>query len=194
MGEERIKSSNRLSMLILLGGGLLAGIVMAVLTVVGGRSVSQGGMGSERPIIPTPIPDLVGQVAPDFTARTPEGELVTLSHLRGSPVALNFWATWCDPCRAEMPELEEARIRYTDLVVLAVNAGETAEDVQAFMSELGLTFPALLDPRGEISDLYGAKFLPTTVWIDAGGVVRGKHIGVLTQALIDDYMAQVKGD
>ena len=101
----------------------------------------------------------MGKPAPDFTAETLGGDTITLGDLRGSPVALNFWATWCVPCTVEMPALESAAARYADqnLVVLAVNAGEPANVVGAFMDEYNLTFPALLDPDGGILDLYAIR-------------------------------------
>lgn len=179
-----------LRFLLLIATGLLAGAVMAVLTVVEpGR-----GLRSVRSSMPTPVPDIVtqGKPAPDFTAQTANGETIHLSDYRGQTVALNFWATWCAPCEVEMPALQRASQRLEgDLVVLGVNAMEPVDDVRAYMDELGLTFPAVLDPEGEIIDTYEVRVFPTTVWIDANGVVVAEHYGALTDELIDDYLEQV---
>ena len=177
---------------ILLTGGVAAGLLMAALTIFGPQQAAgpRGGYAA-----PTPIPErvAVGEPAPDFTGQTPEGETISLSDLRGSPVAVNFWATWCAPCRVEMPALQEASARYADegLVILAVNAGESAGAVKSYAEELGLTFPLILDPDGEIIDLYAVRFFPTTVWVDAEGRVQAKHLGPLTPDLIDRYVADL---
>lgn len=176
---------------ILLGGGLLLGGLMALLIVVGGGAAG----GSSRAPTPIPARATVGQPAPDFTALTPDNQEVTLSGLQGSPVAVNFWATWCGPCRVEMPVLQRASERYaeSDLVILAVNAGESANMVQSYMEALGLTFTALLDPDGSIVELYGIQAFPTTVWIDTQGIIQAKHLGPLSSDLIDSYMADLLG-
>jgi peroxiredoxin len=180
-----------LGLVVLIGAGLLAGVVMAALTLVNpAATLGSGGSG-----VPTPVPDRVaeGQPAPEFTAETASGEQVALSDYAGQPVILNFWATWCAPCQVEMPALQAASERYADqgVVVLAVNALESRDRVTAFMDELGLTFPAVLDPKGEIIDLYEVRVFPTTIWIDAQGVVRAEHLGALDDALIDDYLAEI---
>lgn len=179
-------------LLALVALGLVTGIAMGLLTAFGPqRAPGVGGQGG----LPTPVPDrsAAGSSAPDFTAQTADGETIVLSDLRGRPVALNFWATWCAPCRVEMPELQSASERYAEdgLVILAVNAGESAETVRGFMDELGLTFPAVLDPDGEIVSLYGVRVFPTTIWIDVEGVIRGQHFGALDESLIERYMEDV---
>jgi cytochrome c biogenesis protein CcmG/thiol:disulfide interchange protein DsbE len=120
---------------------------------------------------------------------------MALEELRGSPIALNFWAIWCDPCRLEMPELQSAATRYADqgLVVLGVNAAEPPNQVQAFMDELKLTFPTVIDETGRIAIQYGVYAFPTTIWIDAQGVIRARHIGPLSRQDIDRYVADLLG-
>jgi len=176
---------------ILLGGGVLLGGLMALLVVV------SGGAAGRDSRAPTPVPDraAVGQPAPDFTAFTPDNQEISLSGLRGSPVAVNFWATWCGPCRVEMPVLQRAIERYAEegLVILAVNGGESAGIVQAYMDALGLTFSALLDPNGAIVEQYGIQAFPTTIWIDRQGIIQAKHLGPLSSDLIDSYMADLLG-
>ena len=124
----------------------------------------------------------VGEPAPDFRLETPGGELVSLSDFRGQVVVLNFWATWCTPCRAEMPEFqalwEEHQVQ-GDVVVLAVNLQEGREQVNGFIEDFGLTFPVVLDASGEVLDQYGLPGLPGTFFIDASGVLQGRVLGPL---------------
>ncbi len=178
-------------LLVLIGIGLAAGVVMALLTVYGPARTGLAG----RAALTTPIPDrvAVGKPAPDFTAQTLDGDTVALSGLRGQPVAVNFWATWCVPCEVEMPELESASARYANqgLVVLGVNAGEDALIVRKFVEQVGVTFPIVLDPDSAILDLYEVRAFPTTVWVDAEGMVFAEHLGPLTSDLIDRYMRQI---
>jgi thiol-disulfide isomerase/thioredoxin len=168
---------------IILVPGLLIGGLMAGAMIVFNPSGGPGQM------LPTPVPDLVieGNPAPDFSGETPEGEVVSLSDYRGSIVAVNFWATWCGPCEVEMPTLETAHEQGT-LVVLAVNAAEEADTVDAYMQDLGLTFPTLLDLDSRIVDLYGVRVFPTTVFIDEDGIVLAERYGPLTPDLIDLYL------
>ncbi|NJN43647.1 MAG: TlpA family protein disulfide reductase [Anaerolineae bacterium] len=116
-----------------------------------------------------------GFAAPDFTLSTPAGEVVTLSDLQGRPVIINLWASWCGPCRAEMPALQRVHEAYQDqgLVILAVNA--TYQDSQsaalAFVAEHGLTFPVLLDQDGQASELYELRALPSTYFVRPDGII-----------------------
>jgi peroxiredoxin len=137
---------------------------------------------------------VAGRPAPDFTLQTVEGETITLSDLRGQVVVLNFWATWCPPCRAEMPALQEvydAR-RADGLMVLAIDQNEPADLVASFRDELNLTFPLLLDPGYAVSDLYRIGLLPTTFFIDRGGVIRDVVLGgPMHRALIESKVASL---
>ncbi len=173
---------------ILLLGGIAAGAVMALAVLSAGpRSAPAPG----QTALPTAIPDrvIVGEPAPDFSASTQAGGVIRLSSLyRDTPVAVNFWATWCGPCRVEMPALQQA-FAAGQINVVAVNAGEQPEVVSAYMQELGLTFPAALDPDGSIIALYGIRVFPTTVILDSRGIVRAEHLGPLTPDLIDRYVA-----
>ena len=139
--------------------------------------------------VPSPV---AGRPAPDFTLQTVDGESVTLSHLRGQVVVLNFWATWCPPCRAEMPALQEvydAR-RAEGLTVLAIDQNEPADLVSSFRDELGLTFPLLLDPGYFVSDRYRIGVLPTTFFVDRSGVIRDVVLGgPMPRALIESKIA-----
>ena len=121
----------------------------------------------------------VGDRAADFQLRDLEGNEVSLSSLRGSPILLNFWATWCPPCRLEMPFIQEVYQEWTDkgLVILAIDIGESAATVRDFMQNSNYTIPVLLDTRRVVSQKYNVTAIPTTYFIDRNGVIQDKLIG-----------------
>ncbi|MFO7323196.1 MAG: cytochrome c biogenesis protein/redoxin [Chloroflexota bacterium] len=131
-----------------------------------------------------------GQQAPNFEVVTDTGERHRLSDLRGEVVLLNFWATWCGPCRTEMPEFERAYQEHGDdgLTVLAVNNRETPDKVAGFREEMGVTFPLALDETGDIQTLYGVRQYPTTLVINRDGIITTRHVGPLTAEQIDDLV------
>jgi peroxiredoxin len=135
---------------------------------------------------------VVGAPAPDLTLETPDGERYSLSLARGQVVVLNFWATWCEPCRTEMPMLQARyeQDRERGLLILGVDFDEPAEEVQAFGVELGITFPLLLDPGAEAQRLYRIRGYPSTFVIDRDGLLVVEHIGLLTEARLDYYLDQ----
>ena len=112
--------------------------------------------------------------------------------MRGRPVLVNFWATWCGPCRLEMPTIQSRFNQYqSDLRFLAINFDEPADVVQSFINELELTFDVLLDPGGKVQRLYAVLGYPTTYIIDHEGVISVKHIGIMTEMQLDNYLAGV---
>jgi peroxiredoxin len=117
--------------------------------------------------------------APDFTLEDLSGKRVGLKQFRGKVVFLNFWATWCIPCREEMPAMEKLHreLRDEGLEVVAVNFKESNQQVRKFFGELGLTFIALLDKEGEVSKEYGVWSLPLSYFIDRRGEFVGKAMG-----------------
>ncbi|MFZ4816569.1 MAG: cytochrome c biogenesis protein CcdA, partial [Phototrophicaceae bacterium] len=132
----------------------------------------------------------VGQTAPDFSAFTHTGEEIRLSDLRGKVVLLNFWATWCGPCRVEMPDLEDAALRYGDqLVILGINNRETATQISDFADEIGVTFPLLLDLQGNLQDGFAIRSYPTTLLLDAQGIIVDKHLGFLSAEQLAEKLA-----
>lgn len=112
--------------------------------------------------------------APDFTLQSSTGENVRLAEQRGQVVMLNFWASWCGPCRKEMPLLDEMSKRYSSagFVLYGVNVEEDNTDAKKLLKELGVTFPILFDTESKASSLYNVDAMPTTVVIDKKGVVR----------------------
>jgi len=117
--------------------------------------------------------------APEFSLATPEGKTIALNQLRGQVVFLNFWATWCPPCRLEMPSMERLHQEFRDkgLAMQAIDVGESPKQVSRFMKEFRLNFPALLDVNSEVFSRYGVQGLPTTVLIDRSGRTVGAAIG-----------------
>lgn len=137
-----------------------------------------------------------GFSAPEFSLETIDGGQVTLSDLRGKAVLVNFWASWCPPCRAEMPAIERVYRSYKDLglEVLAVNT-TNQDDVTAaaaFIQELGLTFPIPLDRSGAVSASYNLRGLPSSYFIDQQGIIRSVVVGgPMSEALIQSRVEQL---
>jgi peroxiredoxin len=149
---------------------LMVSILVSVL-VVAGCSSDQ-----------SPAPDLQpGSPAPDFQLQSLDGEVFTLSSLSGGPVMLNFWATWCPPCRAEMPYIQETfedeALREKGLVILAINVGEASSSIEEFMEGNGLSFLVLLDTKSSVAQEYNVRGIPTTLFIDKNGIIKYRKIG-----------------
>ena len=150
---------------------LLAGLAWTLVSRVPSGGETQGQIASAR----------VGFAAPDFTLDLLEGGELTLSELRGKAVVVNLWASWCPPCRAEMPALqhfyEENRARGLEVVAVNTTFQDSESDAAAFVAEFGLTFPVALDRDGAASRAYLLRALPTTYFIDRTGVIREVVIG-----------------
>lgn len=132
-----------------------------------------------------PAAPAVGYPAPELTLTTTSGETFKLSDLRGKPVVLNFWATWCPPCRAELPELQAASQNLAGQVaIVGVNQAEDPDQVRAFAQKLGITYPIPLDENGAASRLYAVRSLPTTFFIDRSGIIRQIQVGPVTEATL----------
>lgn len=125
---------------------------------------------------------LAGSLAPSFPVRRFDGRRDTLEHYRGKLVVMNLWASWCPPCRAEMPDLQRLSTRYGNkgLVVLGVDEGESAQNAEAFARSLGITFPILLDQDQRYGRVYSALGLPTTIIVRPSGVIARGIDGPLT--------------
>lgn len=139
-----------------------------------------------------------GQMAPDFTLKTLDGKTVTLSQLKGKKVVLNFWATWCPPCKVEMPYLQsyfEESAEKDNVVLLAANVtyrDKNAEHVQQFANGLHITFPILLMDNEDVIDSYKVLTLPTTYFIDTEGRVQRQFIGPLDENAVKEYVQDLK--
>ena len=123
--------------------------------------------------------DLTGQSAPDFVLKSSTGENMRLSEHRGDVVMINFWATWCGPCRQEMPLLDDLYARYgrVGFSLLGVNIDDDARRAMQMIDELGVNFPVLFDDTKEVSRLYQVEAMPVTVLVDRSGTVRHVHHG-----------------
>lgn len=129
----------------------------------------------------------IGAKAPDFELKTLSGDTVKLSDLKGKKVMLNFWATWCPPCKAEMPAMEEFHKEAGDeVVILAVNI-DPHLDVKAFVDENGITFPIPLDEEDKVNEMYQVLSIPTTYFIDTKGNIGNKYIGAMNHDAMKQY-------
>ncbi|TVY02092.1 redoxin domain-containing protein [Cohnella terricola] len=129
-----------------------------------------------------------GNRAPNFKLLNLEGEEVELSDFIGKKVILNFWATWCPPCRAEMPHMEKIYSKNSDeVVVLAVNvtsSEKSSGDVQKFVEDFKLTFPVVMDTDGNVSGKYLVYAYPTSLMIDSQGIIREVYLGAMNEDMM----------
>ena len=132
----------------------------------------------------------VGKLAPNFLLQDLDGRAVRLSDLRGRPVFLNFWATWCFFCLTEMPAMQRLADEYGDrIVVVGVNVGEAAADARTYAQNNAIRYPLLLDPDRAVTAAYQPRAMPTSLFIDAAGVVRAVSYGVLTPPQMREHLA-----
>lgn len=140
-------------------------------------------------------PAEANEQAPNFTAPALDGSTLTLADYRGKTVILNFWASWCPPCRAEMPGLYQYYREHQDegLVMIAVNVGESRDIAEAFIQENGFDFPVALDPYSEVADQFGISSLPVTVVIGQDGEIKYQHLGLITRDVLDPQVRPLLG-
>jgi cytochrome c biogenesis protein CcmG, thiol:disulfide interchange protein DsbE len=135
-----------------------------------------------------------GYRAPTFSLKGFDGKTVKLADLKGKPVVLNFWASWCGPCKEEMPDLQEEYNKYKDQVYFfAVNLTDqdNADDAKAFLQSHGVTIPPLLDPTGEVNQKYKIHNVPSTFAIDANGMMKEVRVGQLTKPAMDGMLERL---
>lgn len=132
--------------------------------------------------------------APDFTLQDLNGNTVSLSDFKGKYVFLNFWATWCGPCRQEIPAMEEIYNKYQDdLVIVAVNVGEDYDTVSEFAKDYGLTFEILLDEKQAVASLYQVSGIPTSYFLDQEGNFVSGHVGTMTFESMEEEILSMMG-
>jgi peroxiredoxin len=180
-----LKNGLILAVGLFVGGGLGVVLLFAFGQVrLPGPAAYQGIR--EGVALPAPA---VGSPAPDFEFIQLNGTRASLKDFRGQPVLINFWATWCAPCELEMPAFQS---RYTSsegsFTILAVNYAEPEERIQQYVDRLGLTFPIVLDPDSKVQRLYNVRGYPTSLLVDADGVIRVYHIGLMSESQLDKYM------
>ena len=131
----------------------------------------------------------IGAFAPPIHAQTLDGEMIDLAQLHGTPVIVNFWATWCVPCRVEMPELQAYHQAHPAARVLAVNLGESRRQIVDWVTQLGLTFDVVLDPDQSIATLYRLRGQPSTYVIAPDGVITSIFYGPTTRQSLEAALA-----
>lgn len=179
--------NSRFGWTILLVGLALLGGAWIAYSRAPEAATNEGGELTEAPF--------PGYLAPSFTLSTIQGEEISLSDLRGRPVVLNFWATWCPPCRVETPYFQAASTKYNGLVtVLGIDQGEPLSVVTDFANLMSLSYPLLLDSDNSVNRQYQVTALPTTVFVDADGLVREVHSGIINQAVLEDRIERLMAE
>jgi thiol-disulfide isomerase/thioredoxin len=145
---------------------------------------------SAQPEEPAPV---VGRRAPDFTLESLGGQSVSLASLQGKPVVLNFFATWCGPCKYELPAFQAMAERHADrgLTFLLVDLQEDAEQVAPFLESLKVSLPAVLDESGRVTKTYRVRGLPSTFFVDREGVIRAVQLGALDDRALEGGIAKI---
>ena len=162
-------------------------IIIVLLFIAGGCNSS--------PQVPGGIGTDIGSMAPDFQLMNIEGQNVALSDLSGSPVILNFWASWCGPCREEMPFLQQIYEEWQDkgVLLLGINLREDPSTITDYMQGNGLSFPVLLDTDGSVTQNYDVLGIPTTFFIDIDGIIQMRKLGPFTDVSeIEDYISEIQ--
>lgn len=166
-----------------------ARIVLLVAVILVGGAVAWGVQGGPRTSSAIPR---VGGSAPAFSLQDTNGRTASLAGVRGQPVILNFWATWCPPCKAEMPAISAVSKAHPNMVVLAVDVLEGPELVQSYVSTMNLGFTPVLDPAGSVAGRYHVSSLPTSFFIGPDGTIRAINIGPMDQSSIEQNLQRAQ--
>jgi len=170
-----------------MGAAAIIGGLAGLLLITSAASCAAGGD-------PVSVPGIKkGSVAVDFQLPDLDSQEVSLSDYRGSIVLINFWATWCPPCRSEIPDIEAAyQARRDDgLVVLGVSVEQAPVHVASFVEAMGMSYPVLLDETGAVSRTYRVPGLPLSVFLDREGVIQVRHVGQLTSVQLERYLSEL---
>jgi thiol-disulfide isomerase/thioredoxin len=132
-----------------------------------------------------------GDLAPNFQLVLDDGRQLSLRDLEGQPVLINFWASWCGPCRMEMPDLVELQEENAELVVLAVNVMENQDAIQSFVEEFQMSMPVVVDTEGDLRQLYGVRNMPTSIFIDREGRISTVWAGFLTPDKLEEFAESI---
>ncbi len=197
MTEKRRKRSSKQLIYWLIGLGVMAIVVAIVVmnAMNGAQAASSPTLAQVEPAASDQLaPGSTSIKAPDFTLTTVDGRELSLADFRGRAVLVNFWATWCPPCRREMVDLQQFHQDNQDagVVVVAINAGESAAQVEQFAQEFGLTFDLLLDPDMQALADFRVVSLPTSIFIDREGNIYGRHPGQIARQQMDTQMAALR--
>lgn len=168
-------------------------IVLGSLWLVYSRNLLNTLISAGENVTLEPAP-VIGHPAPDFALPTLDGETIRLSDFKGKPVLINFWATWCGPCRSEFPDFQKAWVDNADkLVIIGINNTITdqKDQVPGFVQEFGVTFPIVLDESGDTSKAYNILGLPTSIFIDRNGNVNEIFTGPINKAYIEAKLSEL---
>lgn len=168
-------------------------LILSLLFLIGcstnsGGSESVGSTDNSKPKVGLGI----GNQAPDFTITMDDGKTIKLSELKGQPVFLNFWATWCPPCKKEMPDIQKISKESRSVRIIGVNVKENPMQVRSFLNSNGYTFPVGYDTKGDIAALYMATGIPTSYAIDTNGIIRHQIQGPLTYAQLNQWFTSLE--
>ena len=178
------KNSKKLkATVIFLLAMLIAGFTIFLAIGVMGTTTATSRSGEE----------LVGKKAPSFVAPKVGGQLVSLENYKNKPLVLNFWASWCPPCRDETPGMERIWRKYEDqgVVILGINVQDGEKEAERYISEFGVTFSNALDLDGSITVDYGVTGLPVTFFIDNDSVVTGRWVGSISEDRLDNWVSNL---
>lgn len=186
--------------------GLLLLAIMVAIVIIGAvqnnmaesEALDNMALGSDVDFLPTDEGLAKGEQAPDFQLTTLDGEVVNLSDYQGKKVMLNFWATWCPPCRAEMPHMQtyyDEQAEDENVVILAVNL--TTEDkglgkIEEFVEEFGLEFAIPMDEEGDVGSTYQAVSIPTSYMIDTEGRIQNKVVGPMDLSMMEQLVEDME--
>ena len=168
-------------------------LVAFVLLVLAGTFFSLAALGPRQAGNGLLARPMTGFSAPAFTLRSLSGRQVSLKSLRGGPVLINFWATWCVACRAEMPQLQKFHEAEGDRVtILGVNMREPAPTVQSYVQAGGYTWTFLLDSTGAVTNAYNIRYVPTSFFVDARGVIRQVYTGPMNLGQMESFLREAE--
>ena len=169
---------------VIIGVAVILGICLVCCVAIGVGAMVAAPALQEWAASQQSTPLAVGSEAPDFELASLDGETVRLSQFRGRPVLLVFGATWCPPCRAEAPLVQELHEDHPEMTVLLVDMEEGASKVRPYVKQMGLTHRVLLDETGGVSDLYHIYAIPSSFFIDSDGILRAMLIDELTSSYL----------
>jgi cytochrome c biogenesis protein CcmG/thiol:disulfide interchange protein DsbE len=167
--------------LIILGGGLIVGSILGFLIFL-------SGSGSNKAARNSPV---AGKPFPEVSLMDLSGNPVSLSSYKGHPLIVNFWATWCGPCKVEMPLLQLYSQRYPDLRLVGINNDETADTINKFLKANNLQIEVLLDTGGVVANQFQVFGFPTTYFVDADGIMRAIYVGELDADLLNGFLPEI---
>jgi thiol-disulfide isomerase/thioredoxin len=168
----------------------LAAVFLAMFGLLVEQLQQKSPVKQDAALPPAPI---VGRRSPNFTLKALDGRQITLSSFRGKPVWVNFWATWCPPCRAEMPEMQQLYNKYREegLVIIGIDSSENAGTVKEFLESNGYDWTFVLDDETRADGAYRVSAIPQHVFIGRDGVITAVHLGGISGKLMDHYVGEI---